>query len=875
MKKKLLSLLLCICMFITMLNTVAFGEPKEVLTTSNNIIYMDVSVGSNSEQDGSSEKPYYDIANAIYAAKDGDTIVIKNNEGYVNDLTSGDFGQNAPLIIDKRVTIQGEGYPIPSLNLRCVEIILAKDVTFKNFNFNYTNSIVSIFANGHSLALENIGYNNDSKIIDIFGGSLSGQTVDHGNKSKIMVTGKNTNIGDIFAGSQGEDWTQDVDITVEGKIGSIGTIYAAGKNSNSIGDVSINLNNSNVTNVDGKQGENTLKNASVSVSVEDTNDLISFEHLGRLELMNGKLTPKALNENIEIKIHSECSLDLSAVTKTDSSFEIKRLYGEEGSTLYTNKDDSINIMESFIGNIEFRTVNNSTLIQDESGLVDLNHIYINAENATEKLGIFTFTPHFTQKDKVTLTNVDGKWTAMPTGENYVKVPGVDDTVHIDEKDVPVPVTDTTVLMEENGLVSEKSSIFKASSNFEPFKTTQKISRADKNNVEGYDNLKEVLKNQILPQGVNALIKTFPLTFKYLDKSDIGIGIGLKLYSGSYLYDSDPLSSALAYIKTSYLFEKVNDRVVIDLYYTLAVNYDMFSFIDNSTGELTPNSRKNLESTLAHELMHAMMFESLTSGMIGISQSNPRSDSTKIFPSWFIEGTAQAAGGGANTVRRSLRITADSTESDIKAKLQKFYLNKGNVYADYGTGYLAAMYLGYLMNGENSVKKEDISNGLDKFLNEIRGGKSLNKAIIENTKYSSISDFENNFANDAAGFTKKLMTEIGNDGFGALMADSYQDTDILDDNAIDINVFNLNTEHDRVLNIYPKDFVVMSGGQKETDGVAGPGYSNTEDDLSNHDENTSLEEEIDSEDPLLEDFLSNSKDSVWIISIQGEIQETKY
>ncbi|GAB6168835.1 hypothetical protein JCM1393_12950 [Clostridium carnis] len=1054
MKGKLLILLLFICMFIMMLNTVAFEKTHEVLTTSNNIIYIDVSVDSNSEQDGSSEKPYYDIADAIYAAKDGDTIIIKSNVGYANDLTSGDLGENAPLIIDKRVTIQGEGDSMPSLNVRRGEIILAEDVTFRNFNFNYTNSIGRIFANGHSLTLENIGYNRGTKIIDIFGGSLSGQTADYGNKSEIIVTGKNTNIGDIFAGSQGEDWTQDVDITIQGNVSSIGTIYAAGKGSNSSGDVSITLNNSNVRNVDGKQGESILKNASVSVSVEGTNDLISFEHLGRLELISGKLKPKALNENIEIKIHSECSLDLSTVTKTDSSFEIKRLHGEEGSILYTNKDSCINIIESFIGNIEFRTVNNAALIQDESGLVDLNHIYINAENATEKLGIFTFVPHLTQKDKVTLTNIHGKWTAMATGERnittsvidttvptdkkYVSDPVTHSTVPTDKKDVPDPVThstvptdkkdvpdpvthstvptdkkdvpdpvthstvptdkkdvsdpvthstvptdkkdvpdpvthstvptdkkdvpdpvthstvptdkkdvpdpvthstvptdkkdvpdpvthstvptdkkdvpdpvthstvptdkkdvpdpvthstvptdkkdvpdpvthstvptdkkdvpdpvthstvptdkkdvpdpvthstvptdkkdvpdpaiDLTVPMKEKGLLSKKNSILKDSSNFESFKTTQNVSRSDKTSVEGYDNLREVLKNQILPQSVNAFIKTFPSTFKYLDKSDIGIG--LNLYSGSWLPNSHPLSSAVAYVQMSYLFNEVNDRIVIDLYYTLGVNYDMLSFNNNATGELTPNSRKNLESTLAHELMHAMMYESLTSGMLGISQNNPRGDSTKMFPNWFIEGTAQAAGGGANAVRKGLGITADLEESDIKAKLQRYYLNKGNVYANYGTGYLATMYLGYLMNGENSVKKEDISNGLDKFLNEIRGGKSLNKAITENTKYLSISDFENNFASDAARFTKKLMNEIGNDGFGALIAASYQDTDILDDNAININVFNLNTQYNRVLNIYPKDFVVMSGGQKETDGVAWPEYSNIKNALSN-------------------------------------------
>ncbi|MDA3733349.1 hypothetical protein PBV87_17870, partial [Niameybacter massiliensis] len=803
MQKKVLSLFLCICIFIMMMPTVVFGETKEVLTTSNKIIYTDVSVGSSSEQDGSLEKPYYDIADAIYAAKDGDTIVIKSSGGYVNDLTSGDLGQNAPLIIDKRVTIQGEGDSMPSLNMRRGGIILAEDVTFRNFNFNYTNSIGAVFANGHSLVMENIGCIRGTELIDIFGGSLSGQTVDYGDKSKIIVTGTKTNIGDIFAGSQDKDWTQDVDITVEGRVGNIGSIYAAGKSSSSSGEVTINLKNSNVKNVDGKQGESILKNAVVSVSVEGTNDLMSFQNVGILELMKGKLKPKVLNEDIEIKIHSGSSLDLSSVTKTNPSFKIRKLNGDEGSILYTDQDASLNINESFTGMIEFRTVNEASLMQEESGLVRLDHVYIYVENAPEKQGVFTFIPYFTQKDEVVLSDMDGKWTAVP----------------IKEKEATESAIDVTVSTEEDESLYEKNDKLKYPSNSRTFKTQQIISKSDENTVNGYENLREVLKEQILPQSVNTLIKTFPITFQYLDNSDIGIG--LNLYSGSWLPDNNLLASTVGYVTLSTVFEEVNDRVVMDLYYTLAVNYDMLSFSNNDIGELTPDGRKYLESTISHEMMHAMMYEALTSGMLGVSEDNPRSHKAKMFPSWFIEGTAQAAGGGANIVRRTLDITADSEESDIKSKLQRYHLNKGNTYADYGTGYLATMYLGYLMNGEDSIKKEDISNGLDKFLNEIRGGKSLNRAIVDNTKYLSISDFENNFANDAARFTKRLMVDIGNDGLGALMGGSYQDTDILDDKAINTNVFNLNSQYNRVLNIYPKDYVVMAGGQKETDGVAGP------------------------------------------------------
>ena len=127
--------------------------------------------------------------------------------------------------------------------------------------------------------------------------------------------------------------------------------------------------------------------------------------------------------------------------------------------------------------------------------------------------------------------------------------------------------------------------------------------------------------------------------------------------------------------------------MVDLGYTLYVN-TAFITLDGKNN-LTEASRRNLESTITHEMIHGLMMESLTAGMAGLDQNMNLGQG---FPKWFVEGTAQAAGGGASDVEYRLNINENSTESEITAALQSEALGSGSSDSLYGTGYLAVMYL---------------------------------------------------------------------------------------------------------------------------------------------------------------------------------------
>ncbi len=330
---------------------------------------------------------------------------------------------------------------------------------------------------------------------------------------------------------------------------------------------------------------------------------------------------------------------------------------------------------------------------------------------------------------------------------------------------------------------------------------------------GSDELKEILKTQMVPQAVQAIADTFSNTFGYLNGSNIGIGL--------YLYDQ-PRDGVLASVglKQSYWTSYTPPKFELD--YRLSVNKAYLDFVDKNTGELTADSRLELESTIAHEMMHGMMMEALTAGMGAYDQW--ASLHGNGFPNWFVEGTAQAVGGGMDWVRGSLGLSEQSTETEIQDVLNHawYSLPSDSAYSHYGTGYLAVMYLGYIVNGGASLAAADVAHGIDILMNEIRGGKSLDQAIADNTSYTGLTDFETKFGTDGAAFTKQLIAAAGN-GRGALAAGDYTRVDVLEDTPMADSIFELNTQYHWVNNVYPDDYPVISGGSATTGGLQGPDY----------------------------------------------------
>lgn len=354
-------------------------------------------------------------------------------------------------------------------------------------------------------------------------------------------------------------------------------------------------------------------------------------------------------------------------------------------------------------------------------------------------------------------------------------------------------------------------------------------------------LSNKLETEIVPQAVKGLLDTFSQTYGYLANSSIGIG--LNLYN-------DPNSTTLASVTLgaqAWFDGSATPRA--ELTYKLSVNVN--TLLD-SNGNIDWAKRNELETTIIHEMMHAMMDEVHTNGMIG-SDGNSFSQAAQ-FPGWFKEGMAQVAAGGCfngndwvngngngwinGTGGLGIDDTTSLTEIANRVTGNGSRLNSGTTASKYATGYLACMYLGYLANGGGSVTQAGIRRGMDKVLSELRGdgttkGKSLNRVISEatNGKYGSISSFENAFGDkESAAFISSLVKLVGNTGTGGLVADFSAEQGILPDAAPSpqINLFKLDPNHSDVTNQYPAGYPVMSGGSAWGDGtgVDGTGKGGT-------------------------------------------------
>ncbi len=341
-----------------------------------------------------------------------------------------------------------------------------------------------------------------------------------------------------------------------------------------------------------------------------------------------------------------------------------------------------------------------------------------------------------------------------------------------------------------------------------FTTTQ--TPGTESTASGYNTLKSVLQQEIVPQAVKSILNTFSDTFGYLNGSSIGIGLKL---------ENNPSSTALASVGIS--FGVYADDTVVSNQFSYQLTVNMAYLNLDSTGAFTDGDpsggRSALETTIVHEMMHALMDETLTNGMIGVSDG--KHDPSNQFPGWFKEGMAQTAAGGCSPyndwVNGGLGLTDDSSIQDIVDRLtdSSYSLSSGSTASEYGTGYLACMYLGYLANGSSSVSASSIASGLDKIMNEIKNGKSMDEVIKELTPYSGgLSDFESSFGDDAsAQFTQQLLGAVGDDGNGGLVSGNYQSTDLLPDTTYSTNLFQLNTTKTSVTNTYPDDVEKLNSG----------------------------------------------------------------
>ena len=216
--------------------------------------------------------------------------------------------------------------------------------------------------------------------------------------------------------------------------------------------------------------------------------------------------------------------------------------------------------------------------------------------------------------------------------------------------------------------------------------------------------------------------------------------------------------------------------------------------DYKSDSLDEAKKQQLESTIAHELMHGLMDVTMPEGMW-----RNDSDTSLNFPKWFVEGTAQLVGGGFTTGwNDSLVRIANSSGSDAdKLSSVQSYLRTDTVEERvYGHGYLACAYICQLASGQDSVSTDSLrsganavfnallnnyenyknsgtANSFEDTINTLLGGKTVSGIISDiNSGESTAAQFVLDLSNASKASSGSL------NGAGSIIAGSLNSADIL-------------------------------------------------------------------------------------------------
>ena len=254
--------------------------------------------------DGTLERPYNQLREAVENAQNGDTIIIIGN-GTIADVTNN----AAPWVIDKELTIKSNDGMPPVIDIRAGGIVLGANVKFENVVLNLANGACNdIFANGHKLELYNVVTVGSSiKDIDIYAGSLATDstatskagTLGHvliktdGNFKEPQYGTKVTKLGAIYAGSSGGESNIESLIEVNTPYSdstvSIGTIYGAGSSNQSNNkDVNIKLDGLAFPVVDGYTGSSAKTNVEV-INQSASGRSFNCVNIDKLTLTKGEI----------------------------------------------------------------------------------------------------------------------------------------------------------------------------------------------------------------------------------------------------------------------------------------------------------------------------------------------------------------------------------------------------------------------------------------------------------------------------------------------------------------------------------------------------------------------------------------------------------
>ena len=313
--------------------------------------------------------------------------------------------------------------------------------------------------------------------------------------------------------------------------------------------------------------------------------------------------------------------------------------------------------------------------------------------------------------------------------------------------------------------------------------------------EGIDKFTKQLKDTYLPSLLGSITSKLNFATPTMDN----LQIGLKM-----TYENN---SVLAYVSSN----GTKYQLGINLKY-LTQNGDTIAMTED------------LATTIAHEMTHAIMFDTNTNGMMGTGGADS-------FPMWFIEGTAQSIGGAIDYCQELTITGMLGDDEKIKNWLSKM-TDTSDPYHAYAQGYIGTMYLGYVAGGGGTVSSDTIASGINKILSDVKDGYSLSEAIYKNTNgiYKTLQDFENKFPQDAVGFTKDLVGAIGT-GTGSIVSPNglSGDKNSLLNSGVTDDFFTLDEDNEFANNPYQQNGKnpYNGGGATHTGGVKQDGTQNTD------------------------------------------------